>query len=175
MGSSADDDVAVLTTTAGLADVAHLDLFDRLGDRLAVRDLRLADVGFDLELAQHAVDEHFEVQLAHAADDRLAGLFVGVDLERGVFLGQRLQRLAHLVLVGLGLGLDRDVDDRLREVERLEDDRLLLVAQRVTGGRLLHADDRDDVARVRRVAILAVVGVHLKDATDALLAILAWS
>ena len=31
--------------------------------------------------------------------------------------------LAQLVLVGLGLGLDGHVDDRLGEVERLEDDR----------------------------------------------------
>ena len=52
---------------AGLADVALLDLLDRLGDRLAVGDLRLADVGGDRELAHHAVDEHVEVQLAHAA------------------------------------------------------------------------------------------------------------
>ena len=59
--------MAVLTATTGLADVALLDLLDRLRDRLAVRDLRLADVGVDVELAHHPVDEHLEVQLAHAA------------------------------------------------------------------------------------------------------------
>ena len=58
---------AVLTATTGLADVALLDLLDRLRDRLAVRDLRLADVRVDVELAHHPVDEHLEVQLAHAA------------------------------------------------------------------------------------------------------------
>jgi hypothetical protein len=47
---------------------------DGLLDRLAVGHLRLADVGLDLELALHAVDEDVEVQLAHALDDRLAGL-----------------------------------------------------------------------------------------------------
>ena len=57
----------VLAATTGLADVADFDLLDRCGDRLAVRDLRLADVGVDVELAHHAVDEHLEVQLAHAA------------------------------------------------------------------------------------------------------------
>ena len=36
-------------------------------DGFAVSHLRLADVGFDLELAPHAVDDDFEVQLAHAA------------------------------------------------------------------------------------------------------------
>jgi hypothetical protein len=47
-----------------------------LADRLAVGHLRLADVGLDLELATHAVDEDVEVQLAHAGDDGLAGLLV---------------------------------------------------------------------------------------------------
>ena len=67
MGSSDDDHVAVLAPAAGLADVALLDLLDRVGDGLAVGDLRLADVRGDRELAHHPVDEHVEVQLAHAA------------------------------------------------------------------------------------------------------------
>ena len=60
-----------------------------LGDGLAVGHLRLADGGVDLELAQHAVDQHLEVQLAHAGDDGLAGLLVGADLEGRVLLGER--------------------------------------------------------------------------------------
>ena len=91
---------------------------------LAVGDLRLADGGLDAELAQHAVDQHLEVQLAHAGDDGLAGLLVGADAERRVLVGQRLERLAELVLVGLGLGLDGDVDHRLGEDHPLEDDRV---------------------------------------------------
>ena len=117
-GLEVDDDVGELARAAGLLLVAVDDLLDRLGDRLAVGDLRLADVGVDLELAQHAVDEHLEVQLAHAGDDRLAGLLVGADLEGRVLLGERGERLAQLVLVGLGLRLDGDVDDRLGELHR---------------------------------------------------------
>ena len=48
----------------------------------------------------------------------------------------------------------------------------LRVAQRVAGGGLLQADDGDDVAGEDRVEVLAVVGVHLQDAADALLAVL---
>ena len=58
------------------------------GDRLAVGDLRLADVGADLELAHQAVDDDLEVQLAHAGDDRLAGLLVGADPEGRILLRQ---------------------------------------------------------------------------------------
>ena len=63
------------------------------------------------------------------------------------------------------------MDDRLGEVERLQDDRVAGVAERVTSGRVLQADEGDDVAGVGRFAWLAVVGVHLDDAADALLAV----
>ena len=141
-------------------------------DRLAVRDLRLADVRVDVELAHHPVDEHLEVELAHAGDDRLAGVQVGVHHERRVFVGERVERLAELVLVVLGLRLDRDGDHRGRELHPLEDDRVRAVAERVTGGGLLEAEAGDDVAGVRDVDVFALVGVHAQDATDALLAVL---
>src|SRR4029078_8834089 len=73
-GLQADDDVPVLAATTGLADVPLLHLLDRLGDRLAVGHLRLADVRLDAELPHHAVDQHLEVQLAHPRGDGLAGL-----------------------------------------------------------------------------------------------------
>ena len=103
-------------------------------------------------------------------DDRLAGLVVGVDLEGGVLLGERAERLAQLVLVDLGLRLDRDGDHRLGELHALEHDRVRRVAERVTGGGVLETDGRDDVAGEDGVLVFAVVGVHLQDAADALLA-----
>ena len=77
--------------------------------------------------------------------------------------------VAELVLLGLGLGLDRDVDDRIREDHRLEQHRGVVGAQRVAGGGVLQADGGDDVAGRDDVDVLAVVGVHLQQATDALL------
>ena len=143
-----------------------------LRDRLAVRHLRRADVGFDAEFALHAVDEDLEVQLAHARDDRLARFLVGVDAERRVFLREAIERDAHLLLVGLGLRLDGDVDHRLREDHLLEHDHVLRVAQRVAGRRFLQADRRRDVAGAHFLDLLALVGVHLQDAADAFLAAL---
>ena len=55
-----------LAAATGLLDVFAFAL-DLGADGFAVGHLRLADVGFDLELAPHAVDDDFEVQLAHAA------------------------------------------------------------------------------------------------------------
>jgi hypothetical protein len=59
-------------------------------------------------------------------------------------------------------------DDRLREDHLLEDDRLLLVAERVAGGRRLEADRGGDVAGVDFLDLFALVGVHLQQAADAL-------
>ena len=63
--------VTVVARAAGLADVLAFG-FGGLANRLAERHLRLAHIGFHLVLALHAVHEDLEVQLAHAADDRLA-------------------------------------------------------------------------------------------------------
>src|SRR3546814_7707961 len=71
----------------------------------------------DLELALHAINENVEVKLAHALDDRLARFMVGRDAEAGIFGGQAVERDAHAFLVGLGLGFDRQFDDRFRSEE----------------------------------------------------------
>ena len=59
----------------------------------------LADVRRDAVLAAHAVDQHLEVQLAHAGDLGLAGLLVGLDLERRVLLSEATECDRHLFLV----------------------------------------------------------------------------
>ena len=88
----------------------------------------------------------------------------------GILLGEALQRLGQLVLVGLGLGLDGDVDDGLGEDDRLEQHGVVGIAQRVAGGRLLEADGGGDGARADLLQVLAVVRVHLEQPADALLA-----
>ena len=162
-------DLRELTRTTGLLLVRVVVTLDGLLDRLAVGHLRLSDVGLDAELALHAVDEDVEVQLAHALDDRLAGLGVELGAEGRVLFGELLDRQTQLLLVGLGLRLDRDLDDGLGERHRLEDDRLVRVGQGVTGGGVLQADHGVDVARGDRVDRVLLVGVHLEDLPDALL------
>src|SRR3954463_8478068 len=125
-------------------------------------------VRVDLVLAEHAVYQHLEVQLAHAGDLGLARLLVRPDLEGRILLGQAAERDRHLLLVGLRLGLDRHGDDRVVEGDRLELDRLFRRGQRVARDDLLDADGGRDVARVDLLDVLAVVGVHHQDPPDAL-------
>ena len=112
------------------------------------------------------------MELAHAGDDGLAGLFVGANTERRVFVGQALERLAQLVRVVLGLGLDGDVDDGLGEDHPLENDRVVAIAERVAGGGVLETEAGHDVASHGYVEVFTLVRVHEQDAAEALLALL---
>src|SRR6478752_9815215 len=165
-----DDNLGELTRTTGLLLVGVGVLLDRVADGLAVGHLRLADGRLDAELALHAVDQDLEVELAHAGDDRLAGLFVGLDREGRVLVGEALDRGAQLLLVALRLGLDRDLDHRGRERHRLEHDLVVRVAERVTGLGVLQTHHGHDLAGADRSDLLTLVGVHLVDLADPLLA-----
>ena len=167
-GLEVDDDVAVLAAAAGLADEAALDLLRGPACRLAVGNLRAADVRVDRELAQQPVDDDLQVQLAHPRDERLPRLLVAAYAEGRILLGQPLERRCELVLVGLRLGLDGHGDDRVREVHRLEANGRRVDGERFARRRLLEAHERGDLAGADLVPLLAVVRVHLEDAADAL-------
>src|SRR4051812_9547451 len=132
-GLEVDDDVPVLAAPTRLADELSFDVLDAFAHRFAVGHLGPADIGVDLELPPHALHDDLEVQLAHAADDRLRRLRIGMDAERRIFFGQLRERDAELVLIGFGLRLDGDRDDRVWEAHRFQDDRMRLIAQRVAG------------------------------------------
>src|SRR5256885_209378 len=167
-----DDHLGVLARATGLLLVRVVDLLHLAADGLPVGHLRLTDVRLDVELAAHAVRQDVPGQLAPAGDDRLTGLLVVADAEGRVLLGEALDRGTELLLVGLALRLDRHRDDRLRERHRLQDHRVRRVAERVAGGGLLETLYGDDVARGRGRPLLALVGVHLVDLADPLLAVL---
>ncbi len=163
-----DDGMAVLTATAGLTDELALSLLDVVTSGLAVGNLGLTNVSVNLELAQQAVDDDLEVQLAHAGDDGLARLMVGGHAGRsGPPRRAWSEPRGHLVLLGLGLGLDGNVDNGLSELDLLEDDLLALGAQGVTGGGVLEADASDDVAGSGSVVTVDTLGgIHLEDAAE---------
>ena len=108
------------------------------------------------------------MQFAHARDDGLTGFFVRTDAERRVFGSQAVEGEAHLFLVGLGLRLDSDGDNRIREFHALENNRLQRIAERVARRGFLQARDRDDVAGKGFLDVFAGVRMHLQHAADAL-------
>ena len=167
-----DDRMAVLAATTGLTHELAFGAEHFVARTLAVSNLRLADVRFDLELTEQTVDDDLEVQLAHASDDGLAGLVVGGHAESRVLLSQLLQREAHLVLLSLGLRLDSNVDNGISELHGLKDDRSILGAQGVARGGVLQANNGNDVASGASIDVDSLVGVHLQQAADTLVLVL---
>src|SRR5690606_4596726 len=161
-----DLDARELAGTTGLL-LVRVVFFGLARDRFAIGNLRRTDIGLDLELATHAVDEDVEVEFAHAGNDGLAGFLVGLDAEGRVFGRQAVERETHLFLVALGLRLDGDLDDRLGEFHAFEDDGLRRIAERIAGRRFLEAWDSNDVAGERVFDVLTGIGMHLQHAADA--------
>ena len=108
------------------------------------------------------------MQLAHALDHGLAALGVERDAEAGVLLGEPAERGRHLLLVGLGLGLDRDLDHRVGELDALEDHGVARIRQGFPGGGVLEPGQRHDVAGLGMSDLLARIRVHQQHAADPL-------
>src|SRR6202158_4468205 len=113
-------------------------------------------------------DDDFQVQLAHAGDQRLPGIRFGGHAKSGIFLREPLHGHAQLVLVGFSLGLNGDGNDGRREIDGFENDLLLLVAQSVAGIYALEAHTSADIPCVDFVDFFTLVGVHLQQAADTL-------
>ncbi len=131
-----------------------------LPDRLPVRHLRLADVGTHPELPDHPVHQDLQVQLPHSREDRLARIRVGVHREGRILAHQLVQRKPQLLLVALGLRLHGDRNHRRRELDGLEHDGMLPIADRVAGRDVLEPDGGGDIAAVHFLDLLPLVGVH---------------
>ena len=84
---------------AGLLAMAGAGDFGRMGDRFAVADARLVDADGQVEIAQQPVLDDFQVQLAHAADQRLAGLLALGGPERRILPLHHLERFGQFLCV----------------------------------------------------------------------------
>src|ERR1035437_2478554 len=162
-----DAGVAVLAATAGLADKFTFAI-GGLGDGFPISDLRRAGVGVHLEFALEPVANDFQVQLAHACNDELAGFLVVETAERRVFLGQPLQSFGHFVAVSPRLRLDGHADNGLGERRRFKGHVVVLVAQRVAGGDIPQTDERGDVAGINLGDVLAFAALNNHQAADAI-------
>ncbi len=98
--------MAILTATARLLDqFPHAVRVRR--DRFTIRDLRFSRICVHFELAEHAVTNDFEMQLAHAGDNRLAGIFMRINAKGRILFGESLQRDCHFFLVQFCFWLNR--------------------------------------------------------------------
>ena len=164
---NANDDVSELTTTTGLF-LINLTQLNRSTDSLTVSHLRTTLVTLYLELTFQTVDDDLQVQLTHTADDSLTCLLVGFNSERRILLCEFSKTYAEFVEVSLALRLYRDTDHRCRELDGLEYDRFVLVAERIARAYILKSYACAYITREDRLNRILVVGVHLEDTADTL-------
>src|SRR5579885_2661211 len=151
--------ITVLAVTAGLPDELALRL-RFTGDGLTIGDLGTPNVCLYLELAKKAINDDLRVHLAHGWGDGLTRLGDGAQREGGVFFGQFVQRDSHLILIAARLWLNGNRNHRLREDNRLQDDRMRRIAERITGEGVAQAHRSADVTSANLFDILAVIGMH---------------
>ena len=108
------------------------------------------------------------MKLTHSGDDSLSGIRVSVCSEGWIFLSQLGESNTHLLLTGLGLRLNGNLDYRIREFHRFEDDRFLLITERISCCSLLETYSCSNISGVNLLDFLSVVSVHLQDSSDSL-------
>ncbi len=162
-----DPNVTILTTTTGLLDVLTL-CFGGAADGFAISNLRSAGVSFNTMLFLEAVDSDFEMKLAHAGNNRLAGLFVGVDAKGRIFFDELLEAEAHFFLIGFGLWLNSDRYWRIWEGDVFEVDWMSWVANGRTGRDFLHANHGGDIASGDFGDFFTFISEHPDETADAL-------
>ena len=159
--------VSVLSTTTGLFCIFMLNIHS-FGDGLFVGNLRRTYVGLHLELTEQTVNDDFQMQLTHTGDDGLSGLRIGMRTEGGILLCQFGKRLAQLALSCFRLGLDSQLNNRLRELHGLQDYRMLLITDGITCSTELESDSGSNVTGIYFIQLHTFVGVHLQDTSNTL-------
>ena len=137
-----------------------------LADCFFISNLGLANSRFHLVLTEQTVDDDFQMELAHAGNNGLTGFIVRVGLEGGIFFSQLHQSHGHLVLTSAGLGLDGNLDHGIRENHGFQNDLVLFIAERITGGGVFQTDSAGNLTDIDIGDFLAVIGMHQKDTAD---------
>ena len=86
--------------------------------------LGFAHIDLGVELAQHAADDDFQVQLPHTRQDHLAGILVGAHPQGRVFGYELIQDLFEFFLVTVGFRLNGNRDNRLVKLDSFQQHRV---------------------------------------------------
>ena len=159
--------VTILSTSTRLFCIFAVDVC-RFGNGLFVCNLRSTYVSLYFELTKQTVNDDFQMQLTHTSDNGLTSFLIGVCTEGRILLSQFCKGLAQFALACFCLRLDSQLDNRLRELHRLKDYRMLLVADGITCGGELESDCSCDVTGVNFVQLHTFVCMHLKDTSNTL-------
>ncbi len=102
------------------------------------------------------------MKLTHTRDNGLAGFLIGLYAEGRVFFSKFLKTNAELVEVFLSLRLYSDTDHRFGEFHCLKNDRMVLIAESITGTDIFEAYTCTDITAADLFFSVLFVRVHLE-------------
>ena len=159
--------LAELAGAAGLFLVAVM-TFGRARDRLAIGNARRVRLAAHAVALAHAIEQHAQMQIAHAVEHGLVQARVMLDAHARIFGDELVQSVRELLFFAAPLGLDREPGHRRRERDRLQVIVVLVVrvVQHRVEVQLVDLRHRADVAgnRVRDLRVLlALQLVQVRD------------
>ena len=162
-----EPDLAELAVPAALFLMA---VIGRRRDRdgFLVRDARRLGRDADAEPAAEPVEQHVEVEPAHAGDDQFAGALVAMDPQRGILVGELLDGAGDLLLVAARLRFHRQRDHRGRERDLRQFEGRVRRAERVGDLDILDLGDGEDIARDALRDRLGLSAEHAEELRHAL-------
>ena len=160
-------DVGKLTRAARLL-LVFVFVFRGPSRCLSVAYLWCTNLNFHFKFPFDALDVYIQMQLSHAGNERFAGFFVGGNAKGRILARESLQGLAQPVeAVAVGR-YDRHLDNWLRHKHIFQRAIFMLRGVGVAAGSI-NAHGGHDITSFSRVDFLALVGVHLYNATESLL------
>lgn len=138
----------------------------REGDRLKVWKMRREEVGLKIELEINEIEENVEVKLENEGDDGMKGILVRIEEERRILGRKKIERNENILMVGIGIRIDRDLDKRIRELNEIKDKRIKRIEKSIESGGLIEERKGKDVEWERLIDVLKDVGVNMKNKED---------
>src|SRR5436190_16545936 len=120
--------IGKLTATTRLL-LVYFFMINSRGELFFVSHLRRTLIDLHFEFALHALDNNFEVKLAHPTKDYLTGFMVSIDAQCWIFFNQLSDGHAQFIRIRLLLRLDRITDNWLREIHRLQNYLVLFITK----------------------------------------------
>ena len=163
--------VTVLSTSTRLFCIFAIH-FHSLCKGLLVCYLRCTYVCFYLKFTKQTVNNNFQMQLTHTSNDRLTSLMIGVCTEGRVLLSQFCKRFAQFTLSSFCLRFDCQLDNRFRELHGFQDNRMLIITDRITGSSEFKSDRSSDISGIYLIQFHTFVGMHLQNTSHTLFLVL---
>ena len=110
--------MSVLSTSTRLFCIFAV-YISRFGNGLFVSNLRCTYISLYLELTKQTVNDDLQMKLTHTSDDCLTSFLICMSTECRILFCKFCKSLTHLTLSSLGLRLDCELDNRLRELHGL--------------------------------------------------------